>query len=96
MSDVDRRLYAHDHDGMVQDDKYGEWYHESAVRELVEALAKCKRLHYYCDDCWYTCPAHPEGSCNDDKKGAVCNCGADEWNAKIDDLLTHYKGLTDE
>ena len=61
MSDVDRRRYKHDHEGMVQDNKYGEWYHESAVRELVwvvvqshfnsEGVANCAYVPGPCAIC---------------------------------------------
>jgi hypothetical protein len=53
---------------------------------LRAALLKAKREHYYCDDSWYTCPMHPEGTANDEKP-KECDCGADKFNAEIDRLL---------
>lgn len=54
------------------------------TKEEIVAFIESRRLsHYYCEDCWYTCPKHPEGCCND-KKPDICNCGADQWNAEID------------
>jgi hypothetical protein len=55
--------------------------------KLIEEIEKSGILnfsHYYCEDCWYTCPKHPEGSCNKDA-GTECICGADKrkknWEA---------------
>ena len=49
------------------------------VSELLETFT---RKHAYCEDCWYTCPKHPEGCCND-AEGDECNCGADRNNAAL-------------
>lgn len=46
------------------------------VSELLDTFA---RRHLYCEDCWYTCPKHPEGCCND-AEGNECTCGADKHN----------------
>jgi hypothetical protein len=53
------------------------------LREFIDT--RCRRTHYECEDCWYSCPKAPGGCCNDDKEG--CTCGADEWNARIDEAL---------
>lgn len=58
-----------------------------AINVLRAALLKAKRSHYYCEDCWYTCPKHPEGCCNEAVPKDVCDCGADEFNAEIDRVL---------
>lgn len=61
--------------------------HNAELGQLVDELAKLARQqHYYCDDCWYTCPAHPEGTANDFKERGVCDCGANEHNAVVDAL----------
>jgi hypothetical protein len=52
-----------------------------------EWLEKLKRGHYYCEDPWYSCPKHEEG-CANAGKGTECDCGADEWNAEIDRMLS--------
>ena len=39
--------------------------------------------HYYCDDCWYSCPLAEDGCC-DDNAGTDCNCGRDE---KVNEVL---------
>lgn len=59
---------------------------DEAIETLRTALEKAKRPHYFCEDCWYTCPLHPEGSCNEHKP-KVCDCGADEFNAEIGRVL---------
>lgn len=52
-------------------------YLVSLQAALREALELGTRSHYYCEDCWYTCPKHPEGCCNEFEEDA-CNCGADK------------------
>lgn len=54
-----------------------------AVDPLVSELLETFTMqHYYCEDCWYTCPKHPEGCCNDVEVDE-CNCGADRHNAAL-------------
>jgi hypothetical protein len=60
---------------------------DEAVEMLRTALLNAKRSHYHCEDCWYTCPKHPEGCCNDSEPKDLCNCGADKFNAEIDRVL---------
>jgi hypothetical protein len=59
-------------------------------------LAKSlKRDHYHNDDdSWYSCPMHPEygGECN----GCGCECGADDHNKKVDELISVLNKLGDE
>ena len=60
---------------------------------LVEQLATlARRGHYHCEDPWYTCPAHPDGSANDDKPADVCDCGADAHNAAVEALQARIVG----
>jgi hypothetical protein len=59
---------------------------DGIIARLKEALPTFKRDHYYCDDCWYSCPKAEDGCC-DERAGEDCNCGADEWNARIDLLM---------
>jgi len=61
------------------------------VIECVEALAKLAyKSHYYCEDCFYSCPKAEDGCCDDDS-GDECRCGADEHNAKVDELLVELR-----
>ncbi len=61
---------------------------------LVEQLAALARQqHYYCEDSWYTCPAHPDGSANDSKPAGVCDCGADTHNAAVEVLQARIAGM---
>lgn len=55
------------------------------IEKLFSLKVLALRGHYYCNDCWYTCPKHPEGCCNDDV-GPDCNCGADRHNKKVEEL----------
>ena len=60
---------------------------DSALYEdLVTFLENSRRSHYYCEDYWYSCPKHPYG-CADSWAGDECNCGADEYNAKLDRMI---------
>ena len=90
MSDIDRRRHQFPDDKLVAFCTYS---HESVVRELVTMLRESKRVHFWVDeDNWYSCPKAPDGCSNEDR-GTECLCGADEWNAKIDELLAHYKEI---
>ena len=63
---------------------------EAAQKEALSLLPELERGHYYCDDCWYSCPKAVDGCC-DERQGDECNCGADNYNAllaKIIGLLT--------
>jgi len=64
---------------------------KNEVDKLTEALEKCKRKHYYCEDCWYSCPKADGGCCNE-ADGDECNCGADKFNAWIDSVLAEWGG----
>ena len=55
---------------------------KAAIKELIKLA---KRKHYYCDDCWYSCPKAMDGCCND-AKGDECTCGADENNKRVEEL----------
>ena len=59
------------------------------LAEAVDLLRHSKREHYYCDDCWYSCPKAKDGTCNDGK-GDECDCGADAFNATIDAFLAVF------
>ena len=63
---------------------------EAAQKEALSLLPELERGHYYCDDCWYSCPKAVDGCC-DESRGDECDCGADDYNAllaKIIGLLT--------
>ena len=55
-------------------------------------LGKCLVGHNYCEDCWFTCPKHPEGCCNPGE-GSACNCGADQKNVGIESALRRVWNL---
>lgn len=60
---------------------------DEAIALLRATLRGAKRSHYSCEDSWYQCPMHPEGTANE-HKAKECDCGADEFNAEIDRVLT--------
>lgn len=53
---------------------------------MSELVALARRKHRDCEDCWYSCPKS-EGGCCDDRQGGECNCGADEINARVDEII---------
>lgn len=53
---------------------------EQLVTELLEKFTK---QHYYCEDSWYSCPKHPEGTSREFSDPAACDCGADEYNKEL-------------
>ena len=53
---------------------------------ILRLATLARRYHTYCEDSWYSCPKHPDG-CANDKAGPECDCGADEINAEIDEIL---------
>lgn len=61
--------------------------------ELVTAINSLRdaavQEHYYCEDCYYSCPKHPEGCCNE-YWGKECNCNADKHNEKVEQI---YKSI---
>ena len=59
---------------------------DEIITRLKEVLPTLKISHYYCEDCWYSCPKEEDGCCNE-AEGEDCNCGADEHNSKIDALM---------
>lgn len=64
---------------------------EGLLAEAREMLGASRRSHYYCDDCWYSCPKAVDGCC-DDSKGDECDCGADIYNATVDAFLAKLGG----
>ena len=41
--------------------------------------------HYHCEDCWYTCPMHIDGCCNEDTP-KKCNCIYEKQMLLIEEL----------
>ena len=65
------------------------------MSNLIDRLNKLHRQHYVCvEDCWYTCPmvVGEDGEslcCSDlnDGEHSECNCGADEFNKELDEII---------
>jgi hypothetical protein len=55
--------------------------------DVLKEIESLKRQHRYCEDSWYSCPMHPDG-CSNPREGNECKCGADKYNAKIDEIIT--------
>ena len=60
-----------------------------AINELLEQL---RRSHYACEDCFYSCPKAEDDYCGDSER-TECKCGADKYNAILDDCLAAIKAL---
>lgn len=59
---------------------------EQEVVRLRALLLESKRKHLVCEgDCWYSC--QKSGECCDEGRPNECDCGAQEWNAKVDASL---------
>lgn len=58
--------------------------------KIIKAIETLKREHRYCEDTWYSCPKHPKG-CANEFAGDECDCGADEQNKVIDEIITELK-----
>lgn len=50
---------------------------------IVNILRKLLRNHYYCEDCWYSCPLSEDGCCDDREPEDKCNCGAEQTNMLV-------------
>ncbi len=51
--------------------------------KLIELLNSMRTQHRYCEDCWYSCPAHPEYS----GPSGECDCWLKEHNEEIDKAI---------
>jgi hypothetical protein len=54
---------------------------------VLTYLKTTKREHYYCDDTYYNCPKHPEEAKYPNYENAKCNCGTDEYNKKLEEMI---------
>lgn len=60
---------------------------------LITLLRESRREHRHCDDSWYCCKkcsAIDHGGLEDVPADAMCNCGADAWNARVDAALAGH------
>lgn len=54
---------------------------------LRKLVALAHREHFNCEmDTFYGCPLSVDG-CSDDNQGPDCNCGADEHNAEVQEVV---------
>jgi len=77
---------------MLRDNKMQEKF-QSLIDELLTSFSLS---HYYADDCYYTCPKHPSGCCNDQTRDGECDCGADEHNLKLKVFAEKLKTVFNE
>jgi hypothetical protein len=54
---------------------------------LREKMEKLRRSDYTCDDCWYSCPKSGDWDYCGEESRDICNCGADDHNATLDEIL---------
>lgn len=59
----------------------------SRIQELEQFINAHRPHHYYCEDCWYSCPLAQDGCCDDNEPEDKCNCGAAENIVEIDKVL---------
>ena len=60
---------------------------EAAQKEALSLLPELEQGHYYCDDCWYSCPKAVDGCC-DESQGDECNCVADKYNQLLSEIIS--------
>ncbi len=58
---------------------------DNTIIRLRAGLEKAKISHDRCEDEWYSCPK--TGECARDYPGEECDCGADQHNKAIDEIL---------
>ena len=63
----------------------GEWVRYEDVEPLIALLREAKREHFVNEEeCYYSCASlQPTES----RLFGPCTCGADDWNARIDEVL---------
>lgn len=59
--------------------------------ELIEYLESTRKQHDTCEDSWYSCPKSEDGCGNDSLPANECNCGADTFNKKLDNIIFRVK-----
>lgn len=57
--------------------------------ELLSLIEESRREHVYDSEATWVCPAADKENWPD---GRECECGADEWNAKVDAIIAKAKG----
>lgn len=62
---------------------------------LIDKMLRLKVTHYYCEDGWYSCPMEPEEGCHNEDEPKVCNCGADEHNKLVDEVVQEIRHLSE-
>jgi hypothetical protein len=68
----------------------------SEMRYKSDFPAKAESLagpHYYCEDCWYSCPLAEDGCCDASKPKDRCDCGRDRRVAAILEVLEEAYGM---
>jgi hypothetical protein len=59
-------------------------------------LEKLRMSHRYCEDTWFSCPKFKDAySCVNPAEGTDCNCGADNHNAILDNIIRYLKEVTE-
>lgn len=57
------------------------------MEEIIALIESLKLSHYECEDRWYSCPKSEEGTFNEFYNEDECNCGADEHNKTVDEVI---------
>ena len=65
--------------------------------DLLQSIRELEKLayhqHYYCDDCFYSCPLAIDGCCNDAFDDNKCNCGANKHNEEVRSTIQRITSL---
>jgi hypothetical protein len=90
MSEIERNETGKDIDFVIEDKPIYFVFVNGGAMDVIKEVLSLKRRHRYCEDSWYSCPM-AEGGCADDDAGDKCNCGAEEYNAKIDEIVEELR-----
>ena len=75
------------HDGFEKGKKEEPLSDHALLGEVRAYLERSRIPHNYCEDSWYSCPKAEDGCANDYLAADECNCGADEYNNDLDEIL---------
>ena len=67
------------------------------MKTLIEELVSLATMPHYNveEDNWYGCPLSRDGCSNDAYPKGICNCGADEHNARVREIAAELLRKSD-
>lgn len=56
--------------------------------KIIDMINSLRIKHLSCEDSFYSCPKSEYGTWRDDADPNICECGADDHNSIVDELLS--------